>query len=140
MVEKGTIPPQITNRIRRREAAKAQPSRQIVQTNLETGSVDRDPAGGNGNSGPSLPVAVIPVRKLDKRDPADVKPVDRADLVAKVGPSIVQIQTDTGLGSGFVIHESGLIVTNYHVIENAENGDSRFSAMARRWRSRAMWP
>ena len=34
--------------------------------------------------------------------------------------SVVLIQTDLGLGSGFVYDKQGHIVTNYHVIENAE--------------------
>ena len=56
---------------------------------------------------------------LGESKPADMRPFDRADLVARVKPSIVQIKTDAGLGSGFVVHESGLIVTNYHVIVDA---------------------
>jgi S1-C subfamily serine protease len=33
--------------------------------------------------------------------------------------SVVLIETDLGLGSGFVYDESGHIITNYHVVENA---------------------
>ncbi|UCC58981.1 MAG: trypsin-like peptidase domain-containing protein [Candidatus Bathyarchaeum sp.] len=33
--------------------------------------------------------------------------------------SVVRIETDLGLGSGFVYDEDGRIITNYHVIENA---------------------
>lgn len=36
--------------------------------------------------------------------------------VARLGSSVVQIRTPTGLGSGFVIHPDGYIVTNEHVI------------------------
>lgn len=37
-------------------------------------------------------------------------------LFEKVKSSVVGIQTSTGLGSGFFIHENGLIVSNRHVV------------------------
>ena len=44
---------------------------------------------------------------------------DPATLVASLlGPSVVQIETDVGLGSG-VVFADGLIVTNNHVVEGA---------------------
>jgi len=56
-----------------------------------------------------------------------------ADVVAKVKPSVVAISTETttrdlfnrtrtqeGAGSGWIIREDGYIVTNNHVVENAE--------------------
>ncbi|UCC34067.1 MAG: trypsin-like peptidase domain-containing protein, partial [Candidatus Bathyarchaeota archaeon] len=33
--------------------------------------------------------------------------------------SVVLIQTDDGLGSGFIYDYNGHIITNYHVIENS---------------------
>ncbi|MBI2847952.1 MAG: trypsin-like peptidase domain-containing protein [Chloroflexi bacterium] len=57
-----------------------------------------------------------------------------ADVVARVKPSVVSINTETtsrdifnrpfteqGAGSGWVIREDGVIVTNNHVIENAQS-------------------
>jgi serine protease Do len=38
------------------------------------------------------------------------------DLLDKVIPSVVQIMTPTGQGTGFVINENGLIITNKHVV------------------------
>lgn len=40
-------------------------------------------------------------------------------VVEKVKPSVVAIQTDTGAGSGWIIREDGIIVTNNHVVTGA---------------------
>jgi S1-C subfamily serine protease len=42
-----------------------------------------------------------------------------ADVVKLAGPSVVRIQTSTGIGSGFVIAGDGYIMTNNHVVEGA---------------------
>lgn len=39
------------------------------------------------------------------------------DLVSTFGEGVVLVQTPDGLGSGFLISESGHCVTNYHVVE-----------------------
>ena len=38
------------------------------------------------------------------------------DLVEKLGEAVVMVQTPIGLGSGFIIHPDGYVVTNDHVI------------------------
>ena len=43
-----------------------------------------------------------------------------ADVVERVGESVVRIVTDTGTGSGFVIESSGYILTNAHVVGRNE--------------------
>jgi len=43
------------------------------------------------------------------------------EIYNQVKHSVVLIETDTGLGSGFVCDYEGYIVTNYHVIEDAVN-------------------
>ncbi len=48
----------------------------------------------------------------------------------KVGPAVVEIRTDAGLGSGVIYDASGLILTNDHVVEGANTisvglGDGR---------------
>lgn len=41
-------------------------------------------------------------------------------VVKKVSPSVVQITTDEGLGSGVVLDDRGNIVTNAHVVGDAQ--------------------
>lgn len=48
--------------------------------------------------------------------PASTDPV--AVVAAALSPSVVQVETDAGLGSG-VVYADGLILTNNHVIESA---------------------
>jgi putative serine protease PepD len=50
-----------------------------------------------------------------------------AELIEAVEPSVVQIKTYAGLGSGFVLDRSGLIVTCNHCIENALVAEVVFS-------------
>lgn len=38
------------------------------------------------------------------------------DISAQVGESVVLVRTPTGLGSGFIIHPDGYVVTNDHVV------------------------
>ncbi len=40
-------------------------------------------------------------------------------VVEKVLPAVVNVVTDAGEGTGFVVREDGIVVTNAHVIENA---------------------
>ena len=42
-----------------------------------------------------------------------------ADIVEQAVPSVVQVQTGSGSGTGFIIDPDGLIVTNKHVVDTA---------------------
>jgi putative serine protease PepD len=54
-------------------------------------------------------------------DPASLALQDAfVDVVQAVSPSVVQIQTERGLGSGIVFDGAGNIVTNNHVVEGAK--------------------
>jgi putative serine protease PepD len=86
--------------------------------------------GGAGALGGSLvadnKVATAP-SSLDVQQPAkqasSPAPAGSVESVAdKLLPSVVQLQTRSGEGSGFVIRQDGLIVTNNHVIEEAAQG------------------
>ncbi len=55
---------------------------------------------------------------------ADLPPRSVKELSEKFGEGVVLIQTTSGLGSGFIVNESGFCVTNCHVIEK----ETRISA------------
>lgn len=42
-----------------------------------------------------------------------------ADLVKLAEPSVVRIETNSGVGTGFVVGEDGHILTNFHVVEGS---------------------
>lgn len=46
---------------------------------------------------------------------------DFSEVIEKAIKSVVTISTERSIGSGFIIHEEGYIVTNYHVISGQEN-------------------
>lgn len=51
--------------------------------------------------------------------PAGKEPV--SEVAKALSPSVVQIETETGLGSGVVYEEDGLILTAAHVVEGVED-------------------
>ena len=80
-------------------------------------ATDDDSPAGNGSSASAADVST-----------ATLPDGSVAKVAAKVLPSVVSIQftgtAGSGTGSGVVIDDSGLIVTNNHVVEEAANGGS----------------
>jgi serine protease Do len=52
---------------------------------------------------------------------ADRKEMSVKDNVARVGSAVVLVSTPSGLGSGFIIHPDGYVVTNDHVIQGEQD-------------------
>jgi S1-C subfamily serine protease len=46
---------------------------------------------------------------------------DVESVVERVLPAVVNVVTDAGEGTGFIIREDGIVVTNYHVVERASS-------------------
>src|ERR671919_990056 len=58
-------------------------------------------------------------RALPTRAPIMTSDDPVADVVDQVLPSVVNVKRDRGEGTGFIVREDGIIVTNFHVVEGA---------------------
>jgi hypothetical protein len=56
-------------------------------------------------------------------EPNPPEPLSTAEVVAKVNPSVVQIVTADGTGSGIILDADGHVLTNNHVIEKAASAN-----------------
>jgi putative serine protease PepD len=72
---------------------------------------------------PAAPASGDPVAALEARF---------VDVVARVSPKVVLIQTDQGLGSGVVFDDQGHVVTNAHVVGSSKTFQVTFADGHRR--------
>jgi putative serine protease PepD len=78
------------------------------------------------SAAPAAPAATEPVAAGEA--PLDGTAAEPAAAVAAaLGPAVVQIETGTGLGSGFVYDSSGLVMTAYHVVSDARTVQVRLA-------------
>jgi serine protease Do len=72
----------------------------------------------------STPAATTPINPGWTAPPTESDAPQLPDyvaVVAKVKPSVVAIKTDLGAGSGWIINQDGIIVTNNHVVVGASS-------------------
>lgn len=80
-----------------------------------------DPAPSASSAVSTAPVTTaVPPIEGDTAEPV-------AAVAQTLGPAVVQIQTGSGLGSGFVYDESGLILTAAHVTDGAATVEVRMA-------------
>lgn len=86
------------------------------------------PGSGSTGAAEDTTTTLAPVEPIEVSAPEIVpgeEPV--ADAAGVILPSVVHIQTDSGLGSGVVYDADGLIITAAHVVEGSDEVTIRFS-------------
>jgi hypothetical protein len=83
------------------------------------------------NASPAVPALATAASVEPSRAETTPRSLELIDLIATVETSVVRIDVSgddfSAIGSGFVADESGLIVTNYHVMERATAGRVTFN-------------
>lgn len=95
----------------------------VVASGVTAAIVDDDPAptpSAASAEGSDRPVDVTPTPVADGAEPV-------AAAAATIAPAVVQIETGTGVGSGVVYDESGLVLTVAHVVGNSRTVDVRLA-------------
>jgi len=90
------------------------PRSQVARINKET----KEPAEGSSSVPTEKPVDQT-IEKAGLYSIAKDQLPDQSvpELTQKLGGAVVQVRTPSGIGSGFIIHPDGYLITNYHVIE-----------------------
>ncbi len=79
--------------------------------------------GGGDASGTPSDSSSSPAATSTSQATADPVIENTVELVEQLRPSVVHVRTQQGVGTGFIIDEAGVIVTNNHVI-TGDNGQA----------------
>jgi putative serine protease PepD len=75
---------------------------------------------GNGSlAGDGLETSPLAFPSASSTVPAASANGDVTEVVDRVLPAVVNVVTDAGEGTGFIVREDGIVVTNFHVVEGA---------------------
>ena len=94
----------------------------VIASGVTATIVDNDPGASVAASDTSRPPATAPAAT-----PVANGSERAASAAATIAPAVVQIQTRTGVGSGVVYDQSGLILTVAHVVGNSRSVDVRLA-------------
>ena len=92
----------------------------VVASGVTAAVVDDDPAAPPAPASVDAGADVSPTPVVDGSEPV-------AAAAAAIAPAVVQIETRTGVGSGVVYDESGLVLTVAHVVGNQQVVDVRLA-------------
>lgn len=93
----------------------------VIASGVTATVVDDDPAAApTAAASTDAGADVTPTAVVDGSEPV-------ATAAAAIAPAVVQIETRTGVGSGVVYDESGLVLTVAHVVGNQQTVDVRLA-------------
>lgn len=95
-----------SSRVETPDATRAVDEVKQANTAVSTTASSSNSGGGGGSTQTAPPVA------------ATGSGLSVADLVKLAEPSVVRVQTNSGVGTGWIVSETGDIITNFHVIES----------------------
>ena len=89
--------------------------RVVVDLGFTVLTIPRDAITKVNKDAPGVAPTTAQGDELYRQDP-NARPQAVKDLVNAIGDRVVLVKTPGGLGSGFIIHEDGYLLTNDHVI------------------------